>query len=146
MLAGTLSRGVFTISTLVVPKQEATSDSCSTINEEEIFEAQDARGLFQLGWIHTHPTQTCFMSSIDLHTHYSYQVRARAGTFAQTGMPDKSLSRVDGVEGDSVRQLRKGGLLFHEVWKLLLRGESCARGSFKGHRGSQWQYCLDCPV
>jgi proteasome lid subunit RPN8/RPN11 len=75
VLAGTLKKGVFTISTLVVPKQEATSDSCSTINEEEIFEAQDQRGLFQLGWIHTHPTQTCFMSSIDLHTHYSYQVR-----------------------------------------------------------------------
>lgn len=24
--------------------------------------------------IQTHPTQTCFMSSVDLHTHYSYQV------------------------------------------------------------------------
>lgn len=24
----------------------------------------------------THPSQTCFMSSVDLHTHYSYQVRA----------------------------------------------------------------------
>ena len=22
----------------------------------------------------THPSQTCFMSSVDLHTHYSYQV------------------------------------------------------------------------
>jgi len=27
-----------------------------------------------LGWIHTHPTQTCFMSSRDLHTHCGYQV------------------------------------------------------------------------
>jgi len=27
-----------------------------------------------LGWIHTHPTQTCFMSSRDLHTHFAYQV------------------------------------------------------------------------
>jgi STAM-binding protein len=26
-----------------------------------------------LGWIHTHPTQTCFMSSVDLHTQFSYQ-------------------------------------------------------------------------
>lgn len=24
--------------------------------------------------IHTHPTQSCFMSSLDLHTHASYQV------------------------------------------------------------------------
>jgi len=24
--------------------------------------------------LQTHPTQSCFMSSIDVHTHYSYQV------------------------------------------------------------------------
>ncbi|XVE58792.1 hypothetical protein DITRI_Ditri04bG0197500 [Diplodiscus trichospermus] len=47
---------------------------CQTTNEEEIFEVQDKRSLFPLGWIHTHPTQSCFMSSIDLHTHYSYQI------------------------------------------------------------------------
>jgi len=47
---------------------------CQTLNEEEIFEVQDRLSLFPLGWIHTHPTQTCFMSSVDLHTHYSYQI------------------------------------------------------------------------
>ncbi|XP_048496662.1 AMSH-like ubiquitin thioesterase 3 isoform X2 [Beta vulgaris subsp. vulgaris] len=47
---------------------------CQTLNEEEIFEVQDRESLFPLGWIHTHPTQTCFMSSVDLHTHYSYQI------------------------------------------------------------------------
>jgi STAM-binding protein len=26
-----------------------------------------------MGWIHTHPTQSCFMSSVDCHTHCSYQ-------------------------------------------------------------------------
>ena len=29
--------------------------------------------LLTLGWIHTHPTQTCFLSSVDLHTHCGYQ-------------------------------------------------------------------------
>ncbi|CAI7889513.1 unnamed protein product [Closterium sp. NIES-53] len=74
VLGGVLKKGLFFIKALILPKQESTSDSCSTLNEEEIFEAQDKRGLFQLGWIHTHPSQACFMSSIDLHTHYSYQV------------------------------------------------------------------------
>lgn len=74
VLAGSLRNRVFHITTLIIPKQESTSDSCQTLNEEEIFEVQDKRSLFQLGWIHTHPTQTCFMSSVDLHTHYSYQV------------------------------------------------------------------------
>ncbi|KAL4316408.1 hypothetical protein AHAS_Ahas15G0282100 [Arachis hypogaea] len=43
---------VFHITTLIIPKQESTSDSCSTLNEEEIFEVQDILSLFPLGWIH----------------------------------------------------------------------------------------------
>ncbi|XP_031264521.1 AMSH-like ubiquitin thioesterase 3 [Pistacia vera] len=74
ILAGSLKNRVFHITTLIIPKQESTSDSCQTLNEEEIFEVQDRLSLFPLGWIHTHPSQTCFMSSVDLHTHYSYQI------------------------------------------------------------------------
>ncbi|KAL5541917.1 hypothetical protein UlMin_009627 [Ulmus minor] len=74
VLAGSLKNRVFHITTLIVPKQESTSDSCSMVNEEELFEVQDKLSLFTLGWIHTHPTQTCFMSSVDLHTHYPYQI------------------------------------------------------------------------
>lgn len=74
VLSGSLKKGTFFVSTLIIPKQEATSDTCQTLNEEEIFDYQDKRGLFSLGWIHTHPSQTCFMSSVDLHTHYAYQI------------------------------------------------------------------------
>ncbi|KDP27884.1 hypothetical protein JCGZ_18964 [Jatropha curcas] len=74
ILAGSLRNRVFHITTLIIPKQESTSDLCQTLNEEEIFEVQDRLSLFPLGWIHTHPSQTCFMSSVDLHTHYSYQI------------------------------------------------------------------------
>ena len=52
----------------------ATSDSCTTTDEEALFEFQDKHSLLTLGWIHTHPTQTCFMSSVDLHTHVGYQI------------------------------------------------------------------------
>ncbi|CAK8563755.1 unnamed protein product [Lathyrus sativus] len=74
VLAGSLKNRVFQITTLIIPKQEATSDSCQTLDEGEIFEVQDGLSLFTLGWIHTHPSQTCFMSSVDLHTHYAYQI------------------------------------------------------------------------
>ena len=47
------------------------------LNEEEIFEVQDSRALYPLGWIHTHPTQTCFLSSVDVHTHCGFQVAPR---------------------------------------------------------------------
>ena len=63
----------FIISHLIVPKQEGTSDTVQALAEEEIYEAQDSRSLYPLGWIHTHPTQTCFLSSIDVHTQCGYQ-------------------------------------------------------------------------
>lgn len=74
VLAGSLKNRKFRVTALIIPKQESTANSCQTTNEEEIFEVQDKQSLFPLGWIHTHPTQSCFMSSIDLHTHYSYQI------------------------------------------------------------------------
>jgi hypothetical protein len=48
---------MFSVTTLLIPKQEGTSDTVAALNEEEIFEAQFSRGLYPLGWIHTHPTQ-----------------------------------------------------------------------------------------
>ncbi|KAL7202510.1 hypothetical protein ACSBR1_034059 [Camellia fascicularis] len=45
-------QGVPYITTLIVPKQESTSDLCQTLNEEEIFEVQDKYSFFPLGWIH----------------------------------------------------------------------------------------------
>jgi len=63
----------FSICTLIIPKQEGTSDTVAALAEEEIFEAQDRRGLFPLGWVHTHPSQSCFLSSVDVHTQSGYQ-------------------------------------------------------------------------
>ncbi|KAK4048287.1 hypothetical protein OIV83_004808 [Microbotryomycetes sp. JL201] len=74
LLMGSLSHNTFTVSHLLVPKQKGTPDTCTTTHEEEQFAFQDERDLMTLGWIHTHPTQSCFMSSLDLHTHASYQV------------------------------------------------------------------------
>ncbi|RZC84618.1 hypothetical protein C5167_047400, partial [Papaver somniferum] len=52
VLAGKMENKVFHITTLIIPKQEATSDSCSAMNEEELFEFQDKLSIFPLGWIH----------------------------------------------------------------------------------------------
>ncbi|XP_059656108.1 AMSH-like ubiquitin thioesterase 2 isoform X1 [Cornus florida] len=74
VLGAFLKEGTFYVTTLIIPKQESTSGSCQALNEEEIFAIQNEQSLFPVGWIHTHPSQSCFMSSIDLHTQYSYQV------------------------------------------------------------------------
>lgn len=73
ILCGTLISNALFISKLVIPDQECTSDTCETINEDKLFDYVDGEDLMVLGWIHTHPTQTCFMSSRDLHTHAGYQ-------------------------------------------------------------------------
>jgi proteasome lid subunit RPN8/RPN11 len=62
-----------------------------TLEEEKIFALQDERNLISLGWIHSHPTQSCFMSSLDLHTHSAYQVmlpEAVAIVCAPTSSPE----------------------------------------------------------
>lgn len=75
ILAGKLlaDDSIFAITTLIIPKQQGTTDTVQALNEEEIFEAQFERELYPLGWIHTHPTQTCFLSSVDVHTQCGYQ-------------------------------------------------------------------------
>lgn len=73
ILAGRLVRGRFVISHLMVPKQSGTADSCCAESEEELAFEQERLDLVTLGWIHTHPSQKAFLSSIDLHTHAPYQ-------------------------------------------------------------------------
>ncbi|KAI9927722.1 hypothetical protein ASPWEDRAFT_29124 [Aspergillus wentii DTO 134E9] len=74
ILCGTLISNALFVSRLLIPEQTSTSDTCETVNESAIFDYCDKEDLMVLGWIHTHPSQTCFMSSRDLHTHCGYQV------------------------------------------------------------------------
>ncbi|VDO05430.1 unnamed protein product [Rodentolepis nana] len=62
------------ISHLIISKQIVTPNSCTTTNEEELLDCIESSGLIVLGWIHTHPSQTAFMSSMDLHCQLSYQL------------------------------------------------------------------------
>ena len=73
-LGGTLIANAFFVNRLIIPSQTATSDTCEMTNESQLFDYVDSEDLMILGWIHTHPSQTCFMSSRDLHTHAGYQM------------------------------------------------------------------------
>lgn len=65
----------FLITSLLIPDQTGTHDTCETIGsaEERILSHALTNELVCLGWIHTHPTQSCFLSSVDMHTTLSYQ-------------------------------------------------------------------------
>ena len=75
ILAGKLNENIFTITHCILPKQSGTSDTCTTREEHELVETVCKHDLITLGWIHTHPSQTAFLSSIDMHTHYGYQIQ-----------------------------------------------------------------------
>lgn len=74
LLTGKLQHDQLVVTHLIVPKQKGTSDNCVMENEEDVCVEVEKRELFTLGWIHTHPSQTAFLSSIDLHTQFGYQV------------------------------------------------------------------------
>ncbi len=102
VLAGKLAHNKFTITHLIVPKQEGTEDQCAMVAEEDVLMAQDQHDLLTLGWIHTHPTQQCFLSSIDLHTHFPYQLmmaEAIAIVVAPTQSPNYGIFRLTDPPG-----------------------------------------------
>jgi proteasome lid subunit RPN8/RPN11 len=74
ILCGTMADAALTVTHLVLPKQRGEADSCEMESEEEVLEATVSAGVLTLGWVHTHPSQGCFLSSLDLHTHLSYQI------------------------------------------------------------------------
>ncbi|PLW34604.1 hypothetical protein PCANC_16070 [Puccinia coronata f. sp. avenae] len=116
LLLGNLRAGELVVDTLLIPKQVSTADTCHTIDEAATFEFQSARGLMTLGWIHTHPTQTCFMSSVDLHTHLSYQLMLPEAV-AIVCSPHKTPSvgvytLIDPAGVDTIRSCRQPGA-FH---------------------------------
>ncbi|KAF4126243.1 STAM-binding protein [Geosmithia morbida] len=74
ILCGTPINNALFVRCLLIPDQTCTPDTCETENESAMFDYCDREDLLVIGWIHTHPTQTCFMSSRDLHTQAGYQI------------------------------------------------------------------------
>ncbi|XP_053660881.1 STAM-binding protein-like A [Anopheles marshallii] len=137
ILAGSLTQTGFTITHLIFPKQSGTSDSCNTMNEEEIAVVQDRHNLITLGWIHTHPSQTAFLSSVDLHTHCSYQLMLEEAIaivcspkYRETGFFNLTPYGMD-----SISQCRQSGFhphpagqpLFTEAQHIILSDSVAAR-------------------
>ena len=73
LVCGDLSNDLVRATHLVFPRQSGTENTVEMIGDTAVDMCLIAEGLLELGWIHTHPTQTAFLSSIDMHTQFSYQ-------------------------------------------------------------------------
>lgn len=118
ILCGTLVAGALLLTHLVIPAQTSTSDTCDTTEagDAALFDYCDAHRLLVCGWIHTHPSQSCFLSSRDLHTSAAHQVmlpEAIAVVCAPTQTPDYGVFRLTAPPGlRHVLDCRQPGL-FH---------------------------------
>ena len=63
----------FVVTDIVVPKQTGTQNTCTTTDEQVMLDFLNDENLICLGWIHTHPSQSLFLSSVDLHMQCSLQ-------------------------------------------------------------------------
>uniref|UniRef100_A0A8C4RAM3 STAM binding protein a n=2 Tax=Eptatretus burgeri TaxID=7764 RepID=A0A8C4RAM3_EPTBU len=133
ILCGKMTQAQFRVTHVILPKQVGGTDSCVTENEEELFTIQDMYELLTIGWIHTHPTQTAFLSSVDLHTHCSYQLmlpeaiaivcsprHGQTGTFQLT---DRGMEEISDCRKEDFHPHTKEPPLF-QVCEHVLEGSS----------------------
>ncbi|CAL1709808.1 unnamed protein product [Somion occarium] len=64
LLLGKDKGNKYIVSTLLIPKQHSTSDTCTMDEEELVLQFTEERHLITLGWIHTHPTQSLYASGV----------------------------------------------------------------------------------
>lgn len=65
-------RNEFTITHVLIPRQNGGPDYCHTENEEEIFFMQDDLGLLTLGWIHVSKCDNLGLGSSSLLEHIAH--------------------------------------------------------------------------
>ncbi|KQK09044.1 AMSH-like ubiquitin thioesterase 2 isoform X2 [Brachypodium distachyon] len=104
ILGASFSDGTYYVTMLIIPKQDATAHSCQAFNEEEIHAILSEQSLYPAGWIHTHPSQTCFLSSIDLHTQYSYQVMFPEAVAIVAAPTDPTRQELWNIQADRSRR------------------------------------------
>jgi len=117
LMMGKSKGNKFVVTTLLIPRQRGGPDWCIMEDEETVLQFQERRFLVTLGWIHTHPTQSCFMSSCDLHSHAPYQKmlpEAFAIVCAPTKQPNYGVFRLTNPHGLQFVLECKNTEMFHE--------------------------------
>ena len=77
VLAGKLKNNQWEVEKILIPKQKGEEDRCWILEEgyAAVANYMQASQSVQIGWIHTHPGYSAFLSSIDLHTTWAEQKR-----------------------------------------------------------------------
>ena len=126
ILAGQLSHGRLVITHCILPAQRGSASTCATIDELDLLAVQSRLDLLTLGWIHTHPSQSCFLSSVDLHTQYGYQMmmaEAIAIVMAPTAR-EQGVYTITKQGMDVLGACDRGGFHEHDTSRGVLYGQA----------------------
>jgi proteasome lid subunit RPN8/RPN11 len=116
VLMGREIDGEYYVTYLVLPDQRGEPNTVTTLREELLVLFQERMGVFTLGWVHTHPTQTCFLSSIDLHCQHAYQsgIPEAIAVVCAPHLKQTSVFALSDVGMDVLTACNKGGDNFHK--------------------------------
>mmetsp|Transcript_3775 Transcript_3775/g.11249 ORF Transcript_3775/g.11249 Transcript_3775/m.11249 type:complete len:311 (+) Transcript_3775:49-981(+) len=64
---------VLKVAALVIPSQHGTDSNCEMLNESTVHSLQEAKGLFTLGWLVTHPGNPQAPTPVELRYHAGFQ-------------------------------------------------------------------------
>eukprot|EP00347_Sterkiella_histriomuscorum_P022455 403338424 len=112
ILAGSEMNDALIIDTLIIPSQEGHVDHCYMTDEIQLFEAQIEHKVMTLGWIHTHPQYSLFLSSVDLHNQMGYQMQ----------MPEAVAIVYSPIESARYKTFRVKDSRVNEIQKCKLSG------------------------
>lgn len=120
-LGGSLKNNRFVISHLLIPRQVGKSDSCTMEGLEDVWDVHDKENIIFLGWVHTHPAYSVFLSSVDMHNQYEWQ-----------HMLPEALAIVCSIKDNVVGNLRLTAAGMAEIG-------GCSQTNFHPHSKDLWE-------
>lgn len=102
LLLGRRRDSKYVVTALLVPKQRSTSSTCMVEDSDLVKKLTEERGFLTIGSIHTHPSQSCFLTSEDLHTLATLQrvlPEAFMAVCAPSSTPDHGIFRLTDPPG-----------------------------------------------
>ena len=128
LLCGKVDVREIAITHLLIPPQRGTHNTVEMLDDEAVATHLIDNQLQVIGWIHTHPTQTAFLSSIDTHTQYSYQALLEEavavvcaptyGTNKWFRLTESGMRIVGGCTLDGFHDHASNSRLFHSALKI----------------------------
>ena len=87
---------------------------------DEVLTAHHQEDIISLGWIHTHPAYSVFLSSIDLHNQYQRQLLLPEMVATVCSIKDNEFRKVINKKQKFIKFTLSGNLRFKQSFKFLI--------------------------